>query len=59
MTSHWIRRGEVIRVTGLTRYQVDCAVDVGKIKTLLLPGMKQRMYSSGDAARLKEVKAAK
>lgn len=40
----FLRKGEVMALLGLTKYQLGCLVDSGSLKQTTIPGMKQRVY---------------
>jgi hypothetical protein len=49
----FIRRGEVLRLLGITRYQLDCMVGSGYIKPFTLSGMKQKVYRAKEIMKIR------
>ena len=40
----FIRRGQVLEILGVTRYQLECLISSGCVTPILLKGMKQKVF---------------
>tara|TARA_R110002167_G_scaffold337245_3_gene544701 strand:- start:17413 stop:17595 length:183 start_codon:yes stop_codon:yes gene_type:complete len=40
----FLRRGDVMRELGVTKYQFECLVSSGALTAIILPGMYQRVF---------------
>jgi hypothetical protein len=49
----FIRRGQVLEILGVTRYQLECLVSSGCVTPILLKGMKQKVFRTKDILKIK------
>lgn len=48
----FIRRGQVLEILGVTRYQLECLVSSGCVTPILLKGMKQKVYRTKEILKV-------
>ena len=51
--SYFCRRGDVMRILGLTRYQLDCMISSKAIIPVQLPGMTQKVFKRKEIEKIR------
>lgn len=51
----YMRRGQVLEMLGITRYQLDCLIHSKTIKPILLAGMKQKIFKTTEIKKLQQI----
>ncbi len=55
MRKTFMRRGEVMDMLGITRYQLDCLIHSKAIEPIKLEGMKQKIFKTKEIKKLEHI----